>query len=155
MIGITNYILEKLKITKDTKINKNDNNIKLTPDIDEYNGIKFIEKYKDTKDDFKRYGSIPINLAYEIIQIIIDNCKEELQGYYFALFYSGYSGFIVLNSNFNGNIQDTDKYKEGIICFYPYADKTGYKVSFTQTSSSNAAFKLKEFIGQEKDRFKI
>lgn len=153
MLNINKFIQEKLKITKDTKINKNDN-IKLTPNINEYKGVKFIEQYKDhSKVDFRRYGSISLDSAYEITQIIIDNCEKELQGYYFQLFYSGYSGFVVLNPNFDG--ENSKKYKEGIIAFYAGADKSGYKVVFTQTSSSDAAFKLKDFIGQEKDKFKI
>ena len=153
MNSLNNYILEKLKITKDTKINKNDN-IKITPDTEEYKGVKFIEQYKDhSKNDFKRYGSISLDSAYEIAQIIIDNCEKELQGYYFVLYYSGYSGFVILNPNFDG--ENSEKYKEGIIAFYAGANKSGYKVVFTQTNSSDTTIKLKDFIGSEKDKFNI
>ena len=153
MNSLNNYILEKLKITKDTKINKNDN-IKITPDTEEYKGVKFIEQYKDhSKNDFKRYGSISLDSAYEIAQIIIDNCEKELQGYYFQLFYSGYSGFVLLSPDFDG--ENPDKYKEGIICFYAYANKTGYKVHFNDIKSTNASLRLKDFIGEDNEKFKL
>ena len=153
MLNIKQYILEKLKVNSKSKVNNYDN-IKLTPDTEEYKGVKFIEQYKDrSKNEFRRYGSISLDSAYEIAQIIIDNCEKELQGYYFQLFYSGYSGFVVLNPNFNG--ENSEKYKEGIIAFYAGANKSGYKVVFTQTNSSDTTIKLKDFIGSEKDKFNI
>ena len=149
MKQLTRYIQEKLHISK----YKKEEIKKLTPNNTEYKGVKLTEQNKRSKEDFNKYGSIHLNEAYEIIQIIIDNCEEELNGYYLSIFYSGYSGFTILNPNFDG--QNADKYKEGIICFYAYANKTGYKVHFDLNKSTDATLRLKEFIGEDNDKFNI
>lgn len=150
MKQLVQYIQEKLKINSNSKVTKN----KLTPNDNEYKGVKFIEQHKNiSKDDFKKYGSISLDLAYEIAKIIIDNCEKELNGYYFQLFYSGYSGFTILNPDFDG--QNPDKYKEGLIDFHRYADNTGYNVEFNLNKSTDSTLRLKEFIGETSEKFKL
>ena len=150
MKQLTQYIEEKLKVNSKSKVIHN----KLTPNDTEYRGVKFIEQHKNiSKDEFKKYGSISLDLAYEIAQIIIDNCEKELQGYYFQLFYSGYSGFVILNPDYDG--KNTDEYKEGIIDFDRYADNTGYHVKFIVGKVNDTTNKLNDFIGELSEKFKL
>ncbi len=112
------YIAEKLKLDKDSELEE------LNENTEEYKNVKFGFRKKNSLNEFKAFGHVSIEFAYNVIKFIIDTLPRELKDCYLELFYSGNSGFTVFNPEYSSH--DEDKYKLGFILF-EYPNKVKFK----------------------------
>lgn len=127
---------ERLHITKKT-----------TPFVDlielnEYKGVNIISP-SIAIEEWKKFSKVDIDVAYRLLQIIIDNLHDDLAGYTLTLFYSGYTGFSVKEYR-------DSKYSVGFILFENnkyISELKGKGCYFSEALGNKVSKKLINFIG--------
>lgn len=134
------YIIEKLKIDKDSSSNNT---------TQEYKGIII-----RINQEVKNYTKFNIDNIYEIIYTIIDKFLEKLNGYELKIFYTGYTGvefkkedkscigWLLFDKKL---IYEFNKECNGIGCYFIHSNECPDPLLATD---------INDFVGKSTDKFK-
>ena len=145
MEKINNYIIEKLKINKDSK--------NITKEPGNYKGIELDVAREDSIENFVKYAEVSLVVAFELLAKIIDNFVDDLKPYVIYLFSSGHNGFKFIHRKHDdclGFLMFDKSYKKEL------ESKTGigcYFVPGANCPDKMLAYKLKEYIGTSQQKF--
>lgn len=151
MNNITDYIFEKLKIDKDSKVF----DTVLNYNTKEYNGIRFGIQHANTVYDFDhRDPPFYLKQAYKMVQYIIDNFINDFKGCYFELYGSGNRGFSIFNAKYSN--EKYDKLKKNVSSWKEarnYQDEHWIaNISFAYQPTIKFAYKNLDF-GEKIEKF--